>query len=192
MLHVHFSRRPRFASPVSRSVTSSLWIDSALFQTILSRASSEWVRYVLVAPGLLGVPTSAQGWLEIDFSSYLLTCLIICWLGSANGCRNTHRRARVISTPSSYAGGPGFESRSGGRLSWQAVCNFPRFTETNTGTVLVIVHDRFLSQPFQFIVVINLAFDLYSAGGRFESWSRHRLFCLRVVMFFLSPSKLVL
>jgi hypothetical protein len=64
--------------------------------------------------------------------------------------------SRVVNTPDSYSGSPGFKSRPGYRLPW---LRFPWFSSVPPGefrdSTLTLGHDRFLPNPSQFIVHLS-------------------------------------
>jgi hypothetical protein len=85
------------------------------------------------------------------FTSYGGTCVL------ANvPCYKRERSGQVVNTAASYAGVPGFKSRSGDQLSWLRI--FHGFSQ-NQGQYLdctmKLDNDRFLANPFQFIVHLS-------------------------------------
>jgi hypothetical protein len=69
---------------------------------------------------------------------------------------NTERHGRVVNTPASYSGSPGFKSRSTERLSW---LRFSWFFSIPPGecrnSTLKLDHARFLPNPFHFIINLS-------------------------------------
>jgi hypothetical protein len=65
----------------------------------------------------------------------------------------TDRRSRVVNTPASYSGVPGFKSYPGYRLTWSSfVVVFLSPWRQMPGKFLEFSHDRFPTQPFLFTV----------------------------------------
>jgi hypothetical protein len=71
----------------------------------------------------------------------------------------TEFRSRVINTPASYSGDPGFKSRPGDRLSWLRV--FVVFLSLYSRMPGYSTY-RFLPNPFQFVIYLAFHSTLYS------------------------------
>jgi hypothetical protein len=71
---------------------------------------------------------------------------------------DTERRGRVVNSPASYSEGPGFKSRPRRPVMQIEVSRgFPQSLQTNSGLCLKLGHDRFLPNPFPFIIIRLLA-----------------------------------
>jgi hypothetical protein len=67
----------------------------------------------------------------------------------------TEPRGRVVNTPASYSGGPGFKSPSRDRLSWLSfIVGFISPSRQMSAYYLKLIQDRFLPHPFQFIIYL--------------------------------------
>jgi hypothetical protein len=69
----------------------------------------------------------------------------------------TERRSLAVNTPASYLGDPRLKTRPGNRVSWLSFHDFPLSLQANGRyRTLKLSHDRFLLNPFQFIVHLSL------------------------------------
>lgn len=82
----------------------------------------------------------------------------------------TERRSRVVNTPSSYSGNPGFESRPSNGLSWLKlfVVFFSRSSQMHR-QYLKLVHHRFLLHPLQFVIHISFFHSMLRIVSYWES-----------------------
>jgi hypothetical protein len=114
--------------------------------------------------------TSSYSWspfLSLQALSYSLP--LHCGRPSSVSSSSFHtERRRVVNTPASYSGGPGFKRRPGDRLSWLRV--FVVFLSPSRPTresALKLGHDRFLPKPFQYVIhLLPLQSTLYSLSFR--------------------------
>jgi hypothetical protein len=64
----------------------------------------------------------------------------------------TARHGRVVNTPASYSGGSGFKSWPGDQLPWMSCSWFSSvYPSECRDSTLILDHERFLPNPFQFI-----------------------------------------